>query len=210
MKKQIATNCSSAFINATSVITKSMGISRNAYIETTAILECLKENRYYFTEEELDELWDDFPSKSNCKITKEFLDLHKKLPRDIKCEFINFFYQINLLQNVRYSTLKQANFYVRTANQVDEFLFYYGIINMRNYDIQYYIERLSISINTYGKEDGKSNEYMYLGKMQQFKNSAVVSQFFNKICEELKIKYCDCIKVHYLSLEGVLKVFKKL
>lgn len=210
MKKQIATNCSSVFINAINEITKDIQLSRNAYIETTTILECFNKSRYNFTERQLDELWDDFPSKSNCKVAREFIELHKKLPKAVKQEFIKFFYNINLLSNIRFSTLKQANFYLTKPNQKDEFLFYYGIINMKDYDIQYYIEKLAISIQTYGKQDGNSNEYMYLGKMQQFKHSAIVSQLFDKICEELMIQNCECIKVHYSSLDKVLYTLKRL
>lgn len=210
MKKQIATNCSSAFINAINHFAKDIELSRNAYIETTAILECFKEDRYNFTEQELDELWDDFPSKSNCKIAREFIQLHKKLPRDVKQEAIKFFYNINLISNIRFSTLKQANVYLTTPNEKDEFLFYYGIIDMKDYDIQYYIEKLKISVETYGKENGNSNEYIYLGNMQQYKHLTKISLLFPRICEELHVTNCECIKVHYLCLEKILNVLKKL
>lgn len=209
MKKQFATSCSEVALHTMKRTCDSLRLSRNAFIETVAVLECFKRADGDLSECDMNILWDDFPSKSNCKITKEFLELQKTLSEQVKIEVLKLFYKANLLDKIRFSALKQANFYIKT-NDKEKFLFYYGINNIKNINIETYIKGLEIRIATYGVDDRQDEEYIFLGRMQQYKHATKRSELFEEICERLNINDCDCIKVHYKKIDDIISVLESL
>lgn len=185
-------------------LAKHLGISKNVLIESLCIIECLNNISISFSNEQLDNLWDKYLTKNESKLTNEFKSLHKRLPRHVKNEIIKFFYELNKIPNIKFSAKKQANFYKLN----DEYLFYYGILNMKGFPMEDYLNKLSINIKTYGKENCNHEEYIYIGKMQQFKHATKVSEYFNYICLKLKVDNCDCVRIHYESLMDLLEVLR--
>lgn len=210
LKTQIAVSLSDETLTIMKEKCENLEISRNAFMETVAVLECIKNGVECLNDYEINTLIDNFPSKKNCKITKDFLYLQKTLPKNVKLEVLKFFYRVNLLKNIRFSALKQVNFYIRDDHGDDKFLFYYGIDNIKNIDIDDYIKALNISMATYGINNQKSKEYIYIGRMQQYKHATRVSMLFTEICRKLNVDKCDCIKVHYKSINDIIQVLESL
>lgn len=203
MRKQITSNQICVITSKIDEEAKTLHLSRNSLIETILTTNLLS-SKISFSSDELDTLIHDFHTRSDNKITREFLNMFEKLPLNTKLEAVKFFYNLNLMPQIMYSCKKQANFYKRDTK---EFLFYYGVLNMKEIDIDEFVSSLKIDVKTLGKV-APSNEYIFIGRMQQFKHQSVFSSQFYNICEKLGISNCDCIKIHYSKIDKLLCVLK--
>jgi len=180
-------------------------LSKSNYIEMIFVLDILNSD-YNVTDEELNGFFDALITNKNSTNRKEFRELHKTLPKEAKIQILKFIYNFNMIDNVDYQTRKQANF-----NKDNQYLFYYSISNMRDTDIDVYVNTLGINIITIGTVTMNSNEYVYLGREQWFKHSSNKSHKFNDICIALGIsRSCDCIKIHYKELYKLIPILKSI
>lgn len=205
MRKQITSNQICVITNKIDEEAKRLHLSRNSLIETILTTNLLG-SKISFSSDELDTLIHDYHTRSDNKITREFLNMFTMLPLNTKLEAVKFFYNLNLMPQIMYSCKKQANFYERDTK---EFLFYYGVLNMKEIDIDEFVNSLKIDVKTLGKA-APSNEYIFIGRMQQFKHQSVLSSQFYNICDKLGIPKCDCIKIHYSKIDKLLCVLKSM
>lgn len=186
-------------------IAKRYNLSKSNLIEMLFILNIINSNRI-LTEDEVNEFIDALILNKDSKNIKEFRELHKTMPKEVKIEILKFIYNINMINGVDIKTRKQANF-----NKNKEFIFYYAIDNMREINIDVYVNDLGINVSTIGIQNKNSREYIYIGREQWFKNSSNTSKKFDNICLALGINEpCDCLKIHYKELNKLIPIVNSI
>lgn len=205
MRNQISLKIMDATVKAVDEIAKTNQLTRNNCIEIATTLSVLNINKDKLTDSDIDNIWSKIITKSNCTARKEFKDLHKNLSREVKIEILKLFYNINMMENIRYSAMKQVNFY-----KGEEYLFYYAILDMYNKDIDEYINNIGIDVEILGEPNDDSSKYIYLGKRRYFTRKDQESKVFDTICKKLKINSCECIKLHYKNLDKLLQIIDEI
>lgn len=184
---------------------KRYSLSKSNLIEMLFILSIIN-SEHVLTEDEVNEFVDGLILNKESKNRKEFRELHKTMPKEVKIEILKFIYNINMIDGVDIQTRKQANF-----NKNKEFIFYYAIDNMRETDIDIYVNDLGINVSTIGIQNKNSKEYIYIGREQWFKNSSNTSKKFDSICLALGINEpCDCLKIHYKELYKLITIVNSI
>lgn len=204
-RKQVTLTISSSNDEIARVMANRLGLSKNSYIEMMFTLGVLNSD-YVISDSELNNLYDNLINNKNSTNRKEFRELHKTLKKEVKKEILKFIYNLNLIPGFDFQSKKQANF-----KKNGEYLFYYGIKDMRDIDINEYINNLGVQVQTIGLSSMSSDEYIYLGKEQWYRNSSNVSSKFNIICRRLGIENNpDVLKVHYKEIYRLLPIIEEI
>lgn len=204
-RKQVTLSISNSTDDIAKKIADKLGLSKNLYIEMVCALEILNSN-YAISDFQLNDLYDNLINNKDSTNRKEFRELHKTLNKDVKKHILKFIYSLNLIPGFEFQSRKQANF-----NKNGEYLFYYGIKNMKGIDINQYIDNLGLQVEVIGIPTMSSDEYVYIGKEQWYRNSSNVSSKFNIICRKLSINNCpDVLKIHYKELYRLVEIIKQI
>lgn len=174
-----------------------LNISRNLFLESIGMLVCL--DKVQLTNEQLDELLEDFSAKK--MPTAKFIENQKQLKAAAKQEILKLWYNFNISKKITFSTVTNASVYLD-----GDFFFYYCILNLRQYPLDYYIQSNNISVSTIGLNGQDSNCYIYISKSEQINNSNKVSSYFDDICIKLGVEPVDVLKIHYSKIVDLVKV----
>lgn len=205
MKEQISIKIGENTLMKGDIIAKNYEISRSNYLEMLVVLDILNNDIVDIDDDYINSLIQSLISKSSCNIKNEFKELNCKLPLDVKKEIVTFFYNANMIKDINYSCVKQANFYKN-----DKYLFYYAVHDMKNIDIDVYINTLDIKYNTIGHLNSPSSEYIYIGRKRYFNRNDQESTVFDVICDKLGVSKCDAIKIHYKELRKLIPILKSI
>ncbi|MEH7094875.1 hypothetical protein [Neobacillus vireti] len=205
MRSQITTKMPSKIITAIDIIAARCEISRSNFLEINSTLSILNNKICPLKDTDLNEIISALITKSSCSVRKEFKELHQRLSLDVKKEIVKFFYEANLIEHIRYSCVKQANFY-----KGENYLFYYAILDMKNTDINVFVNDLDLPMQIIGLSNAPSSEYVFLGKRRYFTRKDQESNEFNKICNLLGVPSCEVIKIHYKDLNKLTVALKSL
>lgn len=202
IRNQITITMPNEMIKSIDEVSKKCEITRSNFVEISSTLKIVDK----LDNDEVNELFLSLITKTSCNVRKQFKKLHCNLPLEVKKECLKLFYEANLIPKISYSGVKQANFY-----KGYEFLFYYAILDMKNIDIDEYINGLkSVKKEVVGKEDAPSNEYIYLGRELYFNRSDYLANHFKDICSKLGKESCDIIKIHYTEINKLIEILKNI
>lgn len=185
-----------------------LDMSMSSFVEAVCMREYLKKGRN-LSEVQLDELWDCLAPGRYMRLTDEFRRSHKELPHRLKEALLWLLYEISIMENIEVDTKKNANFYIWVNNR-REYLFYYVAGKIKGRPVEEYVSSTGVHVETLGMNDGRTDEYVYLGKMQQFKNSARKSDLFQLLCKFMNVPGCDCIRVHYSQIQRLIEAINRL
>lgn len=191
-------------------IADGLNMPSNTFIKTHLNLSLLE--NYKLSNDDIDNFIDDYSTNPKFTFTSEFKSRIKDLISDAKKETLKFFLKTSLMPGIVISSNKNCNFYIKDIEGVPRFLFYMGILVFKSKDIEdYIIKYFKIDFATVGEQGKPGNEYVWISAEEQFKNSKIHSEKFEKICKELKLSsLTSIIKVHYTILPKLYEILKKL
>lgn len=208
MKRNYGVRCSEITHLLCSEHMERLNMSISSFMEALCILQCLQcDNK--LTSKQLDQLLEECSTSRRSRITNEFRNVHKSLPFAVKKELLRTVCELSMMEEVEIIGSRNANLNL-WVNDKSRYLFYYAVGDFRKQPLDEHVNSLDITVETVGKKGKARNEYIYLGRHEQFMKGKRESELFRHLCMYMQIPYCDCIRLHYSELQRLVTALKML